>query len=114
MSTETDGGAFTPYETLPKRPRIVGPNMRRACAYVAAHPGCSIIDVARHLLPGPLAYPSKLSSGFNTVHLCIDAGLIRSRHPKRRLGDHSPYQLEITATGSELATEETRNKTEEP
>ena len=30
--------------------RRIGPQMRRAVAYVAANPGCSKIDVARYIL----------------------------------------------------------------
>jgi hypothetical protein len=90
---------------LQKKPRI-GANMRQACAYVAAHPGCSIIKVARHLYPADVPGPASPSGGFKTVHRCIDAGLIRSRPPKRQAGDRSPYQLEITAAGYELASRE--------
>lgn len=93
---------------LQRKPRI-GANMRQAIAYVAAHPGCSIIDVARHLYPSNVPGPASLSGGFKSVHHCIDAGLIRdtqlTRHA-RKPGDRSPYKLEVTIAGREIAATE--------
>lgn len=93
---------------LQRKPRI-GSNMRQACAYVAAHPGCSIIDVARHLYPADVPGPASLSGGFKSVHHCIDAGLIRDVSLTRRArkpGDRSPYKLEVTIAGREIAATE--------
>lgn len=50
---------------------VVGPRMRDACAYVAAHPGCTRYEIAKHIGPrGSARY------GYETVRRCVAAGLI--------------------------------------
>jgi len=89
------------------RKRRIGANMRQALAFVAAHPGCSIIDVARHLYPADVPGPASLSGGFKSVHHCIDAGLLRDGYGRyRKPGDRSPYALFITPAGREIAAAE--------
>jgi len=55
-------------------PRRIGPQMRRAIDYVAAHPGCAKIDVARYTLPYALGYNNAWAYG--PVNRAIAAGLI--------------------------------------
>ena len=52
----------------------IGPQMRRAIDYVAAHPGCSKIDVARHVLPWAVGYNNAYAYG--PVNRAIAAGRI--------------------------------------
>ena len=54
--------------------RRIGPQMRRAVAYVAAHPGCSKIDVARYTLPHAVGYNNAYAYG--PIDRAIKAGLI--------------------------------------
>ena len=52
----------------------IGPQMRRAIDYVAAHPGCSKIDVARHVLPW--AVGSNNAYAYGPINRAISAGLV--------------------------------------
>ena len=54
--------------------RRIGPQMRRAAAYVAAHPGCSKLDVARYTLPWAVGYNNAYAYG--PIDRAIKAGLI--------------------------------------
>ena len=55
-------------------PRRIGPQMRRAIDYVAAHPGCSKLAVARYTLPYAVGYNNAWAYG--PVNRAIAAGLI--------------------------------------
>lgn len=55
---------------------VVGPRMKQAVAYVATHPHCSIIDVARHISPLHTQPERNWAYGYNPVHRAIAAGLI--------------------------------------
>ena len=52
----------------------IGPQMRRAINYVAAHPGCSKVEVARHVLPYAVGYNNAYAYG--PIDRAIKAGLI--------------------------------------
>jgi hypothetical protein len=53
----------------------IGPKMLAAVAYVARHPGCAKIDVARVISPHPI--PSKnWALGYRPINRAIVAGLI--------------------------------------
>jgi len=64
--------------------------MRRAINYVAAHPGCSKIDVARDLLPLALGYNNAWAYG--PVNRAIAAGLIVAGR-----GRGNAYSLRVPA-----------------
>lgn len=74
-----------------KQTNRIGPRMREAVEYIADHPGCSAVDVARHVGPhGSTQY------GYRTVHRCIAAGLVRNRTPEGRW-----YSLCLTELGAD-------------
>ena len=52
----------------------IGPQMQRAIEFVATHPGCSKIDVARHVLPWAVGYNNAYAYG--PVNRAIAAGRI--------------------------------------
>ena len=52
----------------------IGPQMRRAIDYVAAHPGFSKIDVAWYILPHAVGYNNAYAYG--PIDRAINAGLI--------------------------------------
>ena len=52
----------------------IGPQMQRAIEFVAAHPGCSKIDVARHVLPRAVGWDNWHAYG--PVNRAIAAGRI--------------------------------------
>lgn len=60
--------------------RRVGPTMRAAVRYVAAHPGCAILPAAEYCGPnGSRRY------GYQAVHRAIRAGLlVATRRPGGR------------------------------
>lgn len=56
------------------RTHRIGPRMEQAASYVASHPGCYKVDVAREVGPhGSLRY------GYRTVDRAIAAGLIHAQ-----------------------------------
>ena len=52
--------------------------MLAAARYVAAHPGCAILPVARHVGPH-----GSTNFGYRTVHRAIRAGLIHAERTAR-------------------------------
>ena len=52
----------------------IGPQMQRAIEFVAAHPGCTKIDVARHVLPRAVGWNNWYAYG--PVNRAIAAGRI--------------------------------------
>jgi hypothetical protein len=61
----------------------IGPRMLEAAKYVALNPGCSKIDVARHLRPD-----TEYRSAYSTVDRLIYAGIV---HAKYAHGKYSLY-----------------------
>ena len=55
------------------RTHRIGPQMQLAIDYVAAHPGCSKVEVARHVLPA-VGYNNAYAYG--PIDRAIKAGLI--------------------------------------
>ena len=56
------------------RTHRIGPQMQLAIDYVAAHPGCSKSDVARHVLPGSVGIDN--ARAYGPVNRAIAAGRI--------------------------------------
>ena len=54
--------------------RRIGSKMLLAISYVAAHPGCTKIDVARHVLPGSVGIDN--ARAYGPVNRAIAAGRI--------------------------------------
>lgn len=75
----------------------IGQNMRRAVAFVAAHPGCAKTDVAVFLHS---AAPHEQSGGYATVNRAIARGLIRAA-PRAQRGPVC-YALHATPLGTQL------------
>lgn len=75
-----------------------GPRMLEAAAYVARHPGCAILPVARYVAPrGPHgAGRPGICYGYRTVHRAIRAGLILAKRARGR------YTLMAPPSGSAL------------
>jgi len=55
-------------------PRRIGPQMQLAIDYVAAHPGCAKVDVARSIMPWAVGKNNGFAYG--PVNRAIAAGLI--------------------------------------
>lgn len=70
-----------------KKAKRIGPQMARAVAYVANHPGCAILPVARHL-----GFTRNMGFGYDPVHRAIDAGLIVATR-----GARGAYVLTVAA-----------------
>ena len=68
--------------------RRIGPQMRRAVAYVAAHPGCAKVDVARSIMPWAVGKNNGFAYG--PVNRAIAAGLIIAGH-----GRGNAYSLRV-------------------
>ena len=68
----------------------IGPQMRRAINYVAAHPGCSKVELARHVLPHAVGYNNAWAYG--PVNRAIAAGLIIAGQ-----GRGNAYSLRVPA-----------------
>lgn len=54
----------------------IGHRMQSAVDYVAAHPGCPIIDVARAITPLQDRPYGNWAYGYNPVHRAIHAGIL--------------------------------------
>ena len=68
----------------------IGPQMRRAIDYVAAHPGCAKVDVARSIMPWAVGKNNGFAYG--PVNRAIAAGLIIAGH-----GRGNAYALRVPA-----------------
>ena len=60
---------------MSRKRRVIGAAMRAAIEYVAQHPGCSKLAVARHLLPRAIG--SNNAYAYGPVNRALKAGLIR-------------------------------------